>query len=42
MECGDGLMNLDGGVMRPSPCEHVYDAQYCIKQTGHTNWALTL
>ncbi|KAL0882342.1 hypothetical protein ABMA27_000850 [Loxostege sticticalis] len=34
MECGDGLMNLDGGVLKPTSCGHVYDAQYCIKQTG--------
>ncbi|KAM3967412.1 glycosylphosphatidylinositol anchored membrane protein boudin [Aphomia sociella] len=34
MECGDGLMNLDGGVLKPMTCEHVYNAQYCIKLTG--------
>ncbi|XP_023943557.2 U-scoloptoxin(05)-Er1a [Bicyclus anynana] len=34
MECGDGLMNLDGGILTPTPCSHVYNAQYCIKQTG--------
>uniref|UniRef100_A0A2H1VCW4 SFRICE_012461 n=1 Tax=Spodoptera frugiperda TaxID=7108 RepID=A0A2H1VCW4_SPOFR len=34
MECGDGLMNLDGGILKPTPCDHVYNAMYCIKQTG--------
>ncbi|XP_045765767.1 uncharacterized protein LOC123867651 [Maniola jurtina] len=34
MECGDGLMNLDGGVLMPIPCDHVYNAQFCIKRTG--------
>ncbi|XP_049870266.1 U-scoloptoxin(05)-Sm1a isoform X2 [Pectinophora gossypiella] len=34
MECGDELMKLDGGVIKPTPCEHVYNAQYCIKHTG--------
>ncbi|KAI8424217.1 hypothetical protein MSG28_002791 [Choristoneura fumiferana] len=34
MECGDGLMHLDGGVLKPTSCEHVFDAQYCIKHTG--------
>ncbi|XP_053603298.1 UPAR/Ly6 domain-containing protein bou [Plodia interpunctella] len=34
MECGDGLMNLDGGVLTPTSCEHVHNAQYCIKLTG--------
>lgn len=34
MECGDGLMNLDGGILKPTPCDHVYNVMYCIKQTG--------
>ncbi|XP_039749541.1 uncharacterized protein LOC120626211 isoform X2 [Pararge aegeria] len=34
MECGDGLMNLDGGILIPTPCNHVYNAQFCIKRTG--------
>ncbi|XP_060801837.1 U-scoloptoxin(05)-Sm1a [Amyelois transitella] len=34
MECGDALMNLDGGVLSPTSCEHVHNAQYCIKLTG--------
>ncbi|XP_028025883.1 uncharacterized protein LOC114239726 [Bombyx mandarina] len=34
MECGDGLMKLDGGILKPMPCDHVYDARYCIKHTG--------
>ncbi|CAG9795218.1 unnamed protein product [Diatraea saccharalis] len=39
MECGDGLMNLDGGIIKPTSCQHVYNAQYCIKKTGLTNTA---
>ncbi|XP_047022712.1 U-scoloptoxin(05)-Er1a [Helicoverpa zea] len=34
MECGDGLMSLDGGILKPLSCDHVYNAQYCIKLTG--------
>ncbi|XP_013164525.1 PREDICTED: uncharacterized protein LOC106115632 [Papilio xuthus] len=34
LECGDGLINLDGGYLKPTPCHHVYNAQYCIKQSG--------
>ncbi|OWR42322.1 hypothetical protein KGM_201039 [Danaus plexippus plexippus] len=34
MECGDTLMKLDGGILEYSSCEHVYNAQYCIKRTG--------
>ncbi|XP_034829872.1 UPAR/Ly6 domain-containing protein bou [Maniola hyperantus] len=34
MECGDGLMKLDDGVLVPVPCDHVYNAQFCIKRTG--------
>ncbi|XP_014370929.2 U-scoloptoxin(05)-Sm1a [Papilio machaon] len=34
LECGDGLINLDGGYLKPTPCDHVYNAQYCIKQSG--------
>lgn len=34
MECGDGLMNLDGGILKPTSCEHVFNSQYCIKLTG--------
>ncbi|XP_026322070.1 uncharacterized protein LOC113231765 isoform X2 [Hyposmocoma kahamanoa] len=36
MECGDGLMKLDGGVINPTSCEHVYNAKFCIKQIGFT------
>ncbi|XP_041970828.1 uncharacterized protein LOC121727196 isoform X2 [Aricia agestis] len=34
MECGDGLMNLDKGILTPQLCDHVYNAQFCIKQIG--------
>lgn len=34
MECGDGLMKLDGGLLQPVSCEHVYNARFCIKQIG--------
>ncbi|XP_075971572.1 glycosylphosphatidylinositol anchored membrane protein boudin isoform X2 [Anticarsia gemmatalis] len=34
MECGDGLMKLDGGILTATSCEHVYEAQYCIKLQG--------
>ncbi|XP_013138845.1 PREDICTED: uncharacterized protein LOC106103609 [Papilio polytes] len=34
LECGDGLINLDGGYLKATPCDHVYNAQYCIKQSG--------
>ncbi|XP_047509948.1 uncharacterized protein LOC125052911 [Pieris napi] len=34
MECGDGLMNLDGGILKAISCEQVYNAQYCIKEIG--------
>ncbi|CAH0605500.1 unnamed protein product [Chrysodeixis includens] len=34
MECGDGLMKLDGGILQPASCEHVFEARYCIKLTG--------
>ncbi|XP_045494424.1 U-scoloptoxin(05)-Sm1a isoform X2 [Colias croceus] len=34
MECGDGLMNLDGGILRATPCDQVYNAQYCVKEIG--------
>ncbi|XP_047528714.1 uncharacterized protein LOC125065245 [Vanessa atalanta] len=34
LECSDGLMTLDGGILTAVPCDHVYNAQYCIKLTG--------
>ncbi|XP_068631312.1 UPAR/Ly6 domain-containing protein bou [Battus philenor] len=34
LECSDSLINLDGGFLQAMPCDHVYNAQYCIKQTG--------
>ncbi|XP_061711150.1 U-scoloptoxin(05)-Sm1a isoform X3 [Cydia pomonella] len=34
MECGDVLMHLDGGSLKPTSCEHVFNAQFCIKHTG--------
>lgn len=39
MECGDTLMKLDGGILEYSSCEHVYNAQYCIKRTGWEMWS---
>ncbi|XP_037905311.1 uncharacterized protein LOC119647997 [Hermetia illucens] len=34
MECSDVLINMPGSPLEPQPCDHVYDAQYCIKSTA--------
>ncbi|VVC88333.1 unnamed protein product [Leptidea sinapis] len=34
LECSDGMMKLDGGMLSATPCDQVYNAQYCIKEIG--------
>lgn len=34
IECSDWLIGKPGGSLKPESCEHVHDAQYCIKTTA--------
>lgn len=32
MQCSDAMIHMDG--IEPESCDHVFDAQYCIKSTS--------
>lgn len=37
INCGDGMIHMGG--IEPKNCDHVFEAQYCIKMTGI--WKMT-
>lgn len=34
IECSDVMINMPGGKLQPTSCDHVFEAEYCIKSTS--------
>lgn len=34
IECSDLMINMHDAKLKPESCDHVFEAQYCIKSTS--------
>ena len=34
MYCGDGFISMPDSPLKPESCDHVFEAEFCIKSTA--------